>query len=112
MYNLKIVYDQNKVGFEQSRTLDVTQGKTVAGRYKIINILGQAQFSTAVRVLDVVTNEEFCMKVISNNKDYVDQSLDEIKLLLYININANVDEKCVLKCYDFFYYKEHLIILT
>jgi hypothetical protein len=52
------------------------------------------------------------MKVISNNKDYVDQSLDEIKLLMYLNINANPDEKCILKCYDFFYYKEHLIILT
>ena len=33
------------------------------------------------------------MKVIENNKDYYDQSIDEIKLLKYININGNVDEK-------------------
>ncbi len=56
MFNLKIVYDQNKVGFEDSRTLDLTPAKVIAGKYKILNILGQAQFSTAVRVLDILTN--------------------------------------------------------
>lgn len=52
------------------------------------------------------------MKIIENNKDYFDQSIDEIKLLKYININGDVDEKNVLKIYDYFYYKEHLFIVT
>jgi serine/threonine protein kinase len=52
------------------------------------------------------------MKIIENNKDYFDQSIDEIKLLRYTNINANVDEKNVLKMMDFFYHKEHLFIVT
>lgn len=54
-----------------------------------------------------------CMKIIENNKDYFDQSIDEIKLLRYINANcANPDLKHVLKLHDFFYHKEHLFIVT
>ncbi len=53
------------------------------------------------------------MKVIENNKDYFDQSIDEIKLLKYINYNCeDVDDKNVLKLYDYFYHKEHLFIVT
>lgn len=52
------------------------------------------------------------MKIIENNKDYVDQSIDEIKLLRYINANGDPDEKNVLKLYDCFYHKEHLFIVT
>lgn len=51
-----------------------------------------------------------CMKIIENNKDYYDQSIDEIKLLKYINFNANVDEKNVLRLYDYFYHKVELFI--
>jgi len=52
------------------------------------------------------------MKIIKNDKDFFDQSLDEIKLLNYINVNDNVDAQCVLRLYDYFYHKEHLIIVT
>ena len=45
------------------------------------------------------------MKIIENNKDYFDQSIDEIKLLKYVNHNADVDEKHVLRFYDYFYHK-------
>jgi serine/threonine protein kinase len=63
-------------------------------------------------VLDLETDRRYCMKIIENNKDYFDQSIDEIKLLQYINHNGDVDEKRVLKIYDFFYHKEHLFIVT
>jgi len=53
------------------------------------------------------------MKIIKNDKDFLDQSLDEIKLLKIINANAdNVDEKHCLRLIDYFYHKEHLIIVT
>lgn len=53
------------------------------------------------------------MKIIENNKDYLDQSLDEIKLLRFINANCeNPDEKNVLRLFDYFYHKEHLFIVT
>merc|ERR1712176_1274067 len=53
-----------------------------------------------------------CMKIIKNDKDFLDQSMDEIKLLRHINVNGDVDGKNVLRLYDYFYHKEHLIIVT
>lgn len=65
-----------------------------------------------MQCLDLRTNRHVCIKIIENNKDYFDQSVDEIKLLKYINYNGNVDEKNVLKLYEYFYHKEHLFIVT
>jgi serine/threonine protein kinase len=53
------------------------------------------------------------MKIIKNDKDFLDQSLDEIKLLKIIASNTpNVDDKHCLQLVDCFYHKEHLIIVT
>lgn len=43
-----------------------------------------------------------------NNKDYFDQSLDEIKLLKYINESDPDDEHGMLRLFDYFYYKVNL----
>jgi len=75
--------------------------------------LGSAAFSKAIRCYDLHTNEEVCMKIIENNKDYFDQSVDEIKLLRYIKANCeDCDKKNVIRMIDFFYHKEHLFIVT
>lgn len=46
---------------------------------------------------DIVNETLVCLKVINNNKDYIDQSMDEIKLLRQLNANCNPDEFNVLK---------------
>jgi hypothetical protein len=51
-------------------------------------------------------------QVIKNNKEYFDQSLDEIKLLQYINSRGDPEEKHVLRLIDYFYHKEHLFIVS
>lgn len=87
-------------------------------RYQVQELLGQAAFSTALQCLDLRLSEAddephyVCLKCIKNNKDFFDQSLDEIKLLQYINSAGNADEHHVLHMYDFFYYKEHLFIVS
>ena len=52
------------------------------------------------------------MKVIRNKKDYFDQSLDEIKILQYLKDSNRCEENNVYVLLDYFYYKEHLIIVT
>jgi len=75
--------------------------------------LGSAAFSKAIWCYDLHTNEEVCMKIIENNKDYFDQSIDEIKLLRYIKTNCeDCDKKNVIRMIDYFYHKEHLFIVT
>jgi serine/threonine protein kinase len=44
-------------------------------------------------------------------QDYFDQSLDEIKLLRYVNAADPDDEHHIVRLYDFFYYKEHLFLV-
>ena len=46
-----------------------------------------------------------------NNKDYLDQSLDEIRLLQYINAADPGDEAHILRLYDYFYFKVGLFLL-
>lgn len=64
-------------------------------------MLGQAAFSTAWQCVDLqaegVGNEWVCLKVIKNSKDFFDQSLDEIKLLQYINSKGDPHQHNVLK---------------
>lgn len=52
----------------------------IAGRYMIEDLLGQAAFSRAVLCKDLKTEQYVCVKIITNNKDFFDQSIDEIKV--------------------------------
>eukprot|EP00930_Biecheleria_cincta_P040489 TRINITY_DN27739_c0_g3_i1.p1 TRINITY_DN27739_c0_g3~~TRINITY_DN27739_c0_g3_i1.p1 ORF type:complete len:733 (-),score=141.42 TRINITY_DN27739_c0_g3_i1:66-2264(-) len=111
-FNLRMVFERDKTGFEESKEFPILTDTVVAARYQIVEYLGSAAFSRAVQCLDLDSNKMVCMKIIKNDKDFFDQSLDEIKLLKYINVNGDVDENCVLRLYDHFYHKEHLIIVT
>lgn len=42
---------------------------------------------------------QVCIKIIKNNKDYVDQSLDEIKLLQYLNSMGDPHKYNILQLY-------------
>jgi hypothetical protein len=50
-----------------------------------------------------------CVKIIKNNKDFFDQSLDEIKLLKYVNKHDPADKYHLLRLYDYFYYRVNMI---
>ena len=73
----------------------------IAGKYEVDSVLGTAAFSTALQCVDHhATDPEqqwVCLKVIKNSKDFFDQSLDEIKLLQYINSRGDPDKHNVLR---------------
>ena len=116
-FMLKVIFDRERTGFEESKEFGIIINTLIAGRYEIVDYLGSAAFSKTIGCRDLFhqknnTTEMVCIKIIENNKDYFDQSIDEIKLLKYVNYNGNVDEHHVLKMYDYFYHKEHLFIVT
>jgi serine/threonine protein kinase len=111
-YDLKVVYDREKTGFEESKEFQIVINSVVAGRYQVMEFLGSAAFSKAIQCTDLLTKQLVCLKIIENNKDYFDQSIDEIKLLKYIDCNSDVDAHNVLRVLDCFYHKEHLFIVT
>ena len=75
-YDLKIIYDRDKTGFEEQREIKIVMNEVLAGKYQIIGNLGQAQFSNAIEVKDLFNHQRYCLKIIHNNKEYFDQSLD------------------------------------
>ena len=129
-FNLKVVFEPFKTGFEdiQQSTFNPPAGTLICGRYEVEEILGTAAFSTAIQCIDLLAQAKYdintgeqkeeikdqwvCLKVIKYGKDYFDQSLDEIKLLQYINSRGDPDEKHVLRLIDYFYAKERLFLVT
>ena len=111
-FNLPIVHRLHRTGFEEEKDFPVRMGDVVAGRYELTEYLGSAAFSKAVQAVDLDTGDVVCLKIVKNNKDYFDQSLDEIKLLRYINDEDPDDAKNILRMYDYFYHREHLFIVT
>ena len=77
----------------------------LAGRYYVTGHLGSAAFSKVVQAHDLETGTDVCLKIIKNNKEFFDQSLDEIKLLKLINKHDPTDECHILRLYDYFYHK-------
>eukprot|EP00798_Chlamydomonas_sp_ICE-L_P020443 gene20443-27232_t len=139
VFDLRIIHRRQRTGFEETKDFPIRLNDLIAGRYQVVDFLGSAAFSRAVQALDVKTGTLVCLKIIKNNKDYLDQSLDEIKLLKYANsmkptcthnnkdyLDQSLDEIKLLKyvnsmdpsdahglvrLYDYFYYKEHLFLV-
>ncbi|EPY18861.1 protein kinase [Strigomonas culicis] len=52
-FNLRVIMDPIKTGFEDEKTFPIVRGSVVADRYQIIQLLGKATFSRAVRCYDL-----------------------------------------------------------
>ncbi|PHT87820.1 hypothetical protein T459_09926 [Capsicum annuum] len=100
-----------RTGFEEDKNFHVVLNSVIAGRYQVTEYLGSAAFSKAIQAHDLHTGMDVCVKIIKNNKDFFDQSLDEIKLLKYVNKHDPADKYHLLRLYDYFYYREHLLIV-
>ncbi|EEC79373.1 hypothetical protein OsI_20272 [Oryza sativa Indica Group] len=112
VFELRIFHRKNRTGFEENKEFPIVMNSVVGGRYRITEYLGSAAFSKVVRAQDFWTGMDVCLKIIKNDKDFFDQSLDEIKLLKFVNKYDPDDEHHILRLYDFFYYQEHLFIVT
>lgn len=52
-FNLRVIMDPIKTGFEEEKTFPIERGTIVADRYQIVEMLGKATFSRAVRCYDL-----------------------------------------------------------
>lgn len=111
IFDLKIIHRRNRTGFEEDKDFPVVLNSVIAGRYHATEYLGSAAFSKAIQAHDLNTGMDVCMKIIKNNKDFFDQSLDEIKLLKFVNKHDPADKYHILRLYDYFYHREHLFIV-
>lgn len=111
IFHLRIIHRKNRTGFEENKDLPIILNTVIAGRYYVTEYLGSAAFSKVFQAQDLHTGVDVCLKIIKNDKDFFDQSLDEIKLLKLVNKNDPADEHHILRLYDYFYHLEHLFIV-
>ncbi|XP_076918956.1 serine/threonine-protein kinase ppk15-like [Bidens hawaiensis] len=111
VFDLRIIHRKNRTGFEENKDLPIVINGMIGSRYCVTEYLGSAAFSKVVRARDLQTGIDVCLKIIKNDKDFFDQSLDEIKLLKFVNKYDPADERHILRLYDCLYFQEHLIIV-
>lgn len=111
VFDLRIIHRKNRTGFEESKDLPIVLNTVLAGRYYVTEYLGSAAFSKVVQAHDLHMGVDVCLKIIKNDKDFFDQSLDEIKLLKLVNKHDPADQCHILRLYDYFYHQEHLFIV-
>ncbi|KAJ4978980.1 hypothetical protein NE237_009760 [Protea cynaroides] len=111
IFNLRVIHRKNRTGFEENKNFPIILNTIIAGRYYVTEYLGSAAFSKVVQAHDLHTGVDVCLKIIKNDKDFFDQSLDEIKLLKFVNKHDPADERHILRLYDYFYHQEHLFIV-
>ncbi|KAL7445386.1 hypothetical protein ACHAXH_008035 [Discostella pseudostelligera] len=118
-FYLPIITSSQKTGFEPTKDIVLKPGIVFAKNYLVQGELGSAAFSTAYRCLDLCSEvdedgfqDEVCLKVIKNTKDYFDQSLDEIKILQLLKDTGRVKENNIVEMKSYFYHREHLVIVT
>ncbi|KAJ6827046.1 uncharacterized protein M6B38_369140 [Iris pallida] len=111
IFELRIIHRKNRTGFEENKDLPIVLNSVIAGRYYITEYIGSAAFSKVVQAHDLQTGIDVCLKIIKNDKGFFDQSLDEIKLLKFVNKYDPADECHILRLYDYFYHQEHLFIV-
>ncbi|KAI3721054.1 hypothetical protein L2E82_32057 [Cichorium intybus] len=112
VFDLRIIHRKNRTGFEENKDLPIVLNSVIGSRYVVAEYLGSAAFSKVVQAHDLETGVDVCLKIIKNEKDFFDQSLDEIKLLKLVNKHDPADERHILRLYDYFYFHEHLIIVS
>ncbi|CAF1807710.1 unnamed protein product [Brassica oleracea var. botrytis] len=111
VFDLRIIHWKNRTGFEENKDLPIVLNSVIGGRYYITEYIGSAAFSKVVQAQDLHNGVDVCLKIIKNDKDFFDQSLDEIKLLKHVNKHDPADEHHILRLYDYFYHQEHLFIV-
>ncbi|KAG9399336.1 hypothetical protein AC1031_011678 [Aphanomyces cochlioides] len=109
---LRIIRERNRTGFEPSQEFQPDGGVLIGGIYQIEMRIGEAVFSQTYKAIDTRNGSPVCLKVIRNSKEYFDQAIDEIRILEYLNAAGDLDEHNILRLVDYFYFKEHLILVT
>mmetsp|Transcript_5032 Transcript_5032/g.6695 ORF Transcript_5032/g.6695 Transcript_5032/m.6695 type:complete len:319 (+) Transcript_5032:47-1003(+) len=69
-FQLPIVYEYRRTGFEATKELILKPKMLIAGRYEFNEQINEAAFSITLRCNDIKEEREVCVKVIKNNKDF------------------------------------------
>eukprot|EP00826_Nyctotherus_ovalis_P007297 TRINITY_DN11810_c0_g2_i1.p1 TRINITY_DN11810_c0_g2~~TRINITY_DN11810_c0_g2_i1.p1 ORF type:complete len:286 (+),score=58.54 TRINITY_DN11810_c0_g2_i1:478-1335(+) len=84
-------------------------GEHIAYRYEIIDILGKGTFGQAIKCLDHKTRQIVALKIIKSKKKFYHQAMIEVKILKYLREHDKADTANIVKTFDFFVFRKHIV---
>ena len=99
-------------GLEDARELSLPVGTTLVGRYRVVAAIGKGSFSRVFQCFDLRLKIMVSVKVLRNDKDCLDAGLGEVKMLTLLATRDPNKEMPAVRLRDYFYYKEHLLIVS
>jgi dual specificity tyrosine-phosphorylation-regulated kinase 2/3/4 len=88
----------------------VLMNEHLAYRYEVVKKLGKGSFGIVLRCFDHKTKEFVALKILKNKKRLYKQGLVEAKLIENLNKHDPDDKKNIIRKWDHFVFRKHLII--
>ena len=111
--NIPYVFCPHFSGLEQTAEMLLGQGDVLAGSYQVVDPIGSGSFANVYHAKALSSDERpVCLKVLRNSKECFDMGLSEIRALLSIQANDPFCQHQLLRLLDYFYVREHLVIVT
>ena len=106
------IFDPATNGVEPSRELNMGAGDVIANEYEIHSPIGKGSFSTVFYAKSKTHARPVSVKILRNDKETFDAGLSEVRILAMIAKADPDNERALLRLLDFFYYREHLFIIS
>jgi len=110
--SLPLLYNPHVNGLEDQPELSLPVGALIAGRYRVAANIGKGSFSKVYQCHDLHCRRMVSVKVLRNDKDCLDAGLGEVRVLALIARQDPEGAHKLLRLLDYFYFREHLIIVT
>lgn len=85
----------------------VRTGETFNNRYMLEKVIGRGSFGQVVRAYDTRDNTHVAIKIIKNNRLYVEQALSEVRMTSYLNRIDPEDAHSIMRLRDKFIFRGH-----
>jgi len=109
---ISVPYIFDPATMEPSPELTIRAGDVVADEYEIHSPIGNGAFSSVFCAVSQAHGQPVGVKVLKEDKETFNGGLCEVRVLAMLAKADPHNEHALLRMLDFFYYREHLFIVT
>lgn len=110
-FNLRIYEHPFSTGLTNQNQDELYPGQLLANRYQIVSHLDEAVFSHTYEAYDKENNEAVCLKVLKPRSDALTNSVEELKLLRYMNAHDPDNIKNIVQLKDYFFSAPNVVMV-
>lgn len=106
----EIVKGNSHVLDDDNGYLNIILHDHICFRYEIIQLLGKGTFGQVIEVYDHSTKKSLAMKIIRSQREFFEQSLEEIKLLKILKENDTDLQANIIHLEENFIFRNHMVL--